>query len=146
MLTGRVRASIATSGRSGDEHGRQTAGGQFASQGASEMKRTNYEWLVEQIDADGDVIDCSHFDTALAAVAWAAGLGAGVRYDIALVRDVECEFDGVIERVWAYVVDGKLPEWAVEFDREAFGTEGVRRRVPQRYLREWARVSNKQDK
>lgn len=36
----------------------------------------------------------------------------GYTYDLVLVRDVTCEDKGVIDRQWAYVVDGKLP---VEF-------------------------------
>ena len=68
-----------------------------------------YEWAVEELDGldpDADIIDVHHVSSYAEALAWQG------RYDISrivLIRDRPADF-GYLDRSWAYVEDGKLPE------------------------------------
>lgn len=89
--------------------------------------KTRYEWDFERFEpVGGDVLDHDHRDRL-------RDFGRlpekGER--IVLVRDVICEFDGVIDRGWAYVEDGRLPEYFMGSDEEV--------RVPKKYHRELER-------
>jgi|TARA_Y100000034_G_C6827289_1_gene373113 hypothetical protein len=86
--------------------------------------KTFYEWDVETLDANGDVQDHDHESKLKAHRQYGAAILSGKRNDLrlVLVRDVGSDDDGVAERAWAYVKDGKLPD---EFDD---GTP-----VPQRF-------------
>jgi len=68
-------------------------------------KRTIYEWTVEELDEDNQPFN-SDFSEQLGCLipVTEAPLNYG------LVRDVWDDQDGLIERDWAYVVNGKLPE------------------------------------
>jgi hypothetical protein len=80
--------------------------------------RVHYEWDAEQVnitDIDpetgepyNDVQDHNHndIDTVLSEIA-----EEGCRVDVVLVRNVGNEDDGLVDRQWAYVEDGKLPEF-----------------------------------
>ena len=62
----------------------------------------SYEWLVEEIDADGDITDVSHFNDAASALRHALDVRArGVRADLGIVRD-RVGADGYLCRSWAY--------------------------------------------
>lgn len=90
--------------------------------------RVAYEWLVEQLDASGDILDVSHPATAAEAI---AHFGPG--YRIGLVRDLGNDVDGVVERLWAYAGnDGHLP---LGFEDSTGEQAGVK--VPRRYDTEW---------
>lgn len=89
-----------------------------------------YEWIVNEVDEFEDIIEVSHFDTRKDAQAFAdAGPNhGGVKMEIALVRDVGNDLDGLTDRSWAYLRDdGTLPE---HFDY-GMGEEGPR--VPKRF-------------
>lgn len=65
--------------------------------------QTKYEWDIETIDSDGDIIDHNHADK-LSSYKEIDGV-------LVLVRDVGNKIDGVIDRSWAYVLGKKLPEY-----------------------------------
>jgi hypothetical protein len=70
-----------------------------------------YEWVIEGIDAWGDIEDVHHADTYVEALKLAGHLrGVWPSVDVGLVRDVGNDVEGLTDRAWAYVVDGKLPE------------------------------------
>lgn len=65
----------------------------------------SYEWLVEEIDADGDITDVVHFNDAASALRHALGVRArGVRADYGVVRD-RIDASGYHCRAWAYADD-----------------------------------------
>lgn len=69
------------------------------------MRNTvKYEWTLETIE-DGDIVDSDFSDT----LSFDKGLLHG--NDVGLVRNEGNEISGVVSRLWAYVKDGKLPEY-----------------------------------
>lgn len=88
------------------------------------------EWLAETMDDYGDIYDIYHADTYAEAKRWAEGHTC--RVDIGLVRDRGNDADGVIDRQWAYIEDGKLP---ARFSA-CGGPDGPK--VPARYHKEIA--------
>lgn len=94
-----------------------------------------YEWdceIVADIESDdfedNEVIEHIHGDSYKWVREWSANnpCGSGRRYDIVLVRDDD---NG---RSWAYIEDGKLPEYFTDaFDR-------VTAKVPKRFVQELA--------
>lgn len=97
---------------------------------------TTYEWDVEELDApatadDPEIVDHNFCDSYAEAVAILAGLDAPGR--IVLVRNVGNDVEGLTDRAWAYVVDGKLPD---EFTYGADEYSGIR--VPKRFHAEAA--------
>ncbi len=88
---------------------------------------TTYEWVVETVTRSTDepeIQDLDHFDSYAEAVAAMKRDPApeGNEYHVGLVRD--SDRDG---RGWAYLTDGKLPEWI----RRADDSPMVR--VPKRF-------------
>lgn len=63
-----------------------------------------YEWSIETVDEHGDIIDSSFWDELPK-----EPLEENQR--LCLVRNEGNETDGLTDRLWAYVVDGKLPEY-----------------------------------
>lgn len=64
-----------------------------------------YEWTLETVE-DGDIVD-SNFVDSLTEINNADLTGK----DLGLVRNEGNENDGVTNRLWAYVKDGKLPDY-----------------------------------
>lgn len=95
------------------------------------------EWLIETLDGpdavETDILEVNHRDTYSAALKDQADeLAAGAKaVRIGLVRDRGNEDEGVICRSWAYVRDGKLPEYFNDGDRDVA-------KVPAKYHRELA--------
>lgn len=85
------------------------------------MRNTvKYEWDYETVE-DGDIIDHNPVDKL-------SEFGEGdVTDTLVLVRHSGNENAGLKERCWAYVTDGKLPEWFVD----DYGNPQYK--VPQRY-------------
>jgi hypothetical protein len=69
---------------------------------------TYYEWLVETIDSDGDVVDVEPAESRAHAESMAASKRGAVAV---LTRSVHCAIDGdQLDRQYAYPSpDGKLP-------------------------------------
>ena len=89
-----------------------------------------YEWCVEVVDQHGDIVD-NYFAASLAqAIEWAADGDGEYEYQICLVR-TEDTFNG--DMAWAYLTDGRLPEYFAD----AFGHDTTK--VPQRFHRETER-------
>lgn len=67
---------------------------------------TTYEWALETLDDDGDIVDVDHFDTLRDLV----GHKSALYGRIALVKHTNLEYrDGEeIDRTYAYVEDGEL--------------------------------------
>lgn len=90
--------------------------------------QTYYEWAIENIDTHDDIQDVWHAETYAEAIRMAGwDLDEGiVKRDVCLVYNLGNTIDeSVIERSWAYVEDGRLPE-----------TFENGRSVPKRYLAE----------
>lgn len=73
-----------------------------------------YEWDIETVDEHGDIIDHDFID--------APRLPAKENERLVLVFNKGDDNEGLLDRSWAYVIDGKLPE---EFENG--------RRVPKRF-------------
>lgn len=87
-----------------------------------------YEWLVEEVDEHGDIIDTYTWDTASAMFdAMRESIAAGLCYHFGIVRDTVRDDGELIDRQWAYAENGKLPD---EFDGGA--------KVPKRMVTEFA--------
>ena len=88
-----------------------------------------YEWCVEVVDQHGDIVDNYFADSLAQAIEW-AGDDDEYEHQICLVR-TEDTFNG--DRAWAYLTDGRLPEYFAD----AFGHDTTK--VPQRFHRETER-------
>lgn len=90
--------------------------------------KISYEWVFEEYDNNGDIIDPLFSDKLIDAQREAEGCFTH-EYEIALVRNEGTEEDGLQVREYAYITaEGELPE---EFD------DGYK--VPQRFHKELAR-------
>lgn len=87
----------------------------------------SYEWTLEEINGSGDIIDIDFSDT----LTFDKNLLTG--NDLGLVRNDGNENAGVTDRFWAYVKNGKLPE----FFKTAMG-EPSGYKVPQKFHKELA--------
>jgi len=90
-----------------------------------------YEWDVETVDEHGDIEDHNHSDEINRHCVDAAIDETG-RTRLVLVRDEFNKDDELIDRQWAYVVDGTLPEYFEDAYQRPMS------KVPQRYHRELA--------
>jgi hypothetical protein len=71
----------------------------------------SYYWDVETVDINDDVQDHHQGDlTYLIAVFGDIILTGQDETRLVLVRDKENDVDGLVNRQWAYVEDGELPE------------------------------------
>lgn len=68
-----------------------------------------YEWVVEYLDDIGDIVSVEHWDAYKHAAKSAEPGLPDHTTRIGLVRDRLYD-DQLTERLWAYVVDGVLPE------------------------------------
>jgi hypothetical protein len=97
------------------------------------MANTTYEWDIESVDEHGDIQGHHFFDKC-------PGIPAddydddGLTPALVLVRDTWDE-GGLTDRYWAYVADGKLPEYFLD----AYNNEGPR--VPKRFHAELRRAT-----
>lgn len=64
-----------------------------------------YEWDYETLSEDGDIIDHNHKDKL------AAFTKEDITTSLVLIRDEVNDIDGLQDRTWAYVEDGKLPDY-----------------------------------
>lgn len=85
--------------------------------------KTYYEWVVEEVDSYGDRLDSNAFDTYKEAIRYLTGMEG--TFEICLVRNFGNDNQGVVDREWAYIVNGVLPS---EFDGGS--------KVPQKYFKE----------
>ena len=85
-----------------------------------------YEWDCETIDEHGDIVEHMHGATYAEVKAWSLAntCKPGFTHSLVLVRDDD---EG---RAWAYIEDGRLPE----FCQDAASCKIAR--VPQRFHRE----------
>ncbi len=98
--------------------------------------KVEYEWCYETIDKHGDVID-SDCENRLQDFQ-----DNRKTKTLCLVRNEGNQDDGLQDRLWAYIKDGKLPEC---FSNE-LGYEMLEMKVPQRFQKEfdkYYRVSTK---
>lgn len=94
--------------------------------------QVDYEWDCEQLDKHGDIVDHNFATSYAEALASCDGESSKVL----LVRTEGNDDDGVTERSWAYVENGRLPE--------RFGDSWGRptgAKVPKRFHVEVARAS-----
>jgi hypothetical protein len=66
--------------------------------------KVSYEWSIETIDENEDIIDSSFWDEKPH-----KELEENER--LVLVRNEGNEIEGITDRLWAYVIDGKLPKY-----------------------------------
>jgi len=88
---------------------------------------TVYEWDYETVNSDGDIEDHNHADKL------SQFKTSDITDSLVLIRDLGSEASGLIDRMWAYVKDGKLPEYF----SDAIGLTGYK--VPQRFHVELAK-------
>jgi hypothetical protein len=81
------------------------------------------EWLLEEVDGD-EIVNVHHAESYAQAVSWQEN---DTEYNVGLVRDLPRG-----GRSWAYIEDGKLPEYFTD----AYGEETAK--VPAKYHREIA--------
>lgn len=81
-----------------------------------------YEWTLEELDPDGDIID-SDFSDTLTFDDYDPDIHA-----LGLVRNTGNDRDGVTDRLWAYVKNGELPVYFAD----SMGVDSSLR-VPQRF-------------
>ena len=95
----------------------------------------SYEWLVEEIDADGDITDVAHFNDAASALRHALDVRArGVRADLGIVRD-RIDASGYLCRSWAYAdADNRIGAHFLDAADEEIA------RVPARFVAELKRA------
>ena len=94
-----------------------------------------YEWDVEEVDRDsGDILNHNHGDKLSWLLPAFGNIITQGRGDLVLVRDEGNNTEGLLDRHWAYVKDGVLPEYFAD----SMG-ENTSIRVPQRFHRELAR-------
>lgn len=76
-----------------------------------------YEWVIEELADDDEIIECFYWDQFSDAMAMRANkLAAGERFDLAVCRAVGDDVDGETDRQYAYFRDGK---WPAEFEQGA---------------------------
>ena len=83
------------------------------------MNYASYEWALESLDENDDIIETDFF-TSIEALTANRPIG---RHAVALVRNWGSPEEGVVDRDWAYVIDNKLPQ--------TFEATGYR--VPKKY-------------
>jgi hypothetical protein len=97
----------------------------------------NYEWLAEEVDEHGDIYEVHHFDSYAEAKAF---VSKEYKVHVGLVRDVWNDAEGLIDRTWAYIQGGKLPEQFSDAFGGGFGDEFEPAhngpKVPQKYHKE----------
>lgn len=69
--------------------------------------KVQYEWDCEAYDPEDETGDCDHNHGDTLAEVFTDEPNS----KIVLVRDEYNDDDGVVDRSWAYLIDGKLPEW-----------------------------------
>jgi hypothetical protein len=91
---------------------------------------TAYEWDYETVNSDGDIEDHNHADKLR------QFNDSNITDTLVLVRDSGSEASGLDYRLWAYVKDGKLPEYF----SDSRGITGYK--VPKRFHIELKRYLN----
>lgn len=92
--------------------------------------KVTYDWTLETLDGE-DIIDNDFSDKLTFDKYDLAGK------DLGLVRNEGNEADGITDRFWAYVKDGKLPEYF----SDSMGTL-ISIKVPQRFHKELNKYFN----
>jgi hypothetical protein len=89
----------------------------------------DYEWVVEPLDADGDIIDGYYFDEKDRDEALAQLKSfAGAPVDFGLCRHAGNDVEGELDRQYAYrAEDGSWPD---EFDQGAAIPKRIRKVLP----------------
>ena len=93
--------------------------------------KTVYEWIVEDVDIHGDIQDVNHYDRLEDALRHIGDTDPIFHhYELGLVRDTLCEWDGLIDRYWCYFEkNGELPS-LMDDAGPCF------KKVPEKYKRE----------
>jgi len=106
-------------------------------------KRTSYEWDIETWDEDDDIVDHDFYETAKemldALTDWGQPANPKERYKPVLVRSFYTDSEGLVDRWWAYIEDGKLPE--VFSTDTADGFKQTDLKVSKRLQAEWRRAT-----
>jgi hypothetical protein len=68
---------------------------------------TSYEWDWEEVDTHGDILDHNFSDKLKSQPEPDNAL---THYELVLVYNRGDDVEGIVDRSWAYVQDGKLPE------------------------------------
>lgn len=87
--------------------------------------KVEYEWCYETLDDNDDIID-NTFEDKLANLN-----KPDEKCRLVLVRSEGGENQGVTDRAWAYVIDGKLPDYFENANNQPINTK-----VPKRFHEE----------
>jgi len=71
--------------------------------------RTTYEWVFEELDENGDIVDPLFSDSFKEAKSYRDQMVSNYGYDIALVKYIGNNEDGILDRQYAYIKDEALP-------------------------------------
>ena len=96
---------------------------------AEKGSKVAYEWIVEFLADDGDIEETTQWDSYADAVKCQL---EGGKSDLGLVRDFWYDDGTLVSREWAYVKDGKLPEYF----GDGLGNDAGGSKVPQRFHKE----------
>jgi len=97
-----------------------------------------YEWDWELFDTESDdILDHVHFDKMSDYPSNPYSHEDGKSARLVLVRDEGNEDDGVVDRMWAYVENGKLPEEFAYAGAGEMRPNGVR--VPKKFHKQLER-------
>lgn len=84
---------------------------------------TVYEWKVEEVQScdtpdveKGEIHSYEHYDNASDAIFAMRGDTSSPdrHFELCVVRSVGTNVSGMTDQAWAYVIDGKLPEYFVD--------------------------------
>jgi hypothetical protein len=92
--------------------------------------KVTYEWCIETYDEHEDIVDHHHSDVLNYSVS-DLFRADGYKTRLVLIRDEGDEDVGVVNRYWAYVENGELPEYFTE----EWGVP-INVKVPQRFHKE----------
>lgn len=106
--------------------------------------QVDYEWDIEELEEapsaengfDPDIADHHFCDSYAEAFDASTGYYHDIPHRVVLVRNVGNEVDGLVDRAWAYITDGKLPE---TFEYGGGEYSGIP--VPKRFHAEVAKVT-----
>jgi len=72
--------------------------------------KITYEWTLEILDDYGDIVDVHFFETLRDLLISKQDIDDDVNCDVGIVKHLGNDADGIVDREYAYIEHGKLPE------------------------------------
>jgi hypothetical protein len=93
--------------------------------------KVSYEWDIEELDEHGDIINHNHADKLKDL--------PDVKGSLVLVRSLGNEYEGLVDRQWAYVYDMYGDQYLPRFFSDSGGDTTFEIEVPKRFHKEFQR-------